>query len=470
MPLREILEATSRRIADFEDRARDRRITPTVTAGEIRRHLESVYGGFSDGAPFEEVLDDVGEMMLDWNLHVTHPRYFGLFNPSVFPSSVAADLLVAAFNPQLAAWSHAPAANEIERHTLRILTGLLGLDPDRTSATFTSGGAEANQSAVIAALTHAVPDVTESGLAALAASPTLYVTSESHHSVEKAVHVSGLGRDAVRTVATDAAFRMSVPALCDAIGGDRKRGRRPFLVVATAGTTGGGTVDPLTEIAEVCRQEDLWLHVDAAWGGAACLSPRLATALAGIERADSITWDAHKWLSVPMGAGMFFCVHPEVVRSSFGTHTAYMPADVDDTRDPYSTTMQWSRRHIGLKLFMTLATLGTSGYRAAIEHQADMADRLREELSRHAWRIVNRTPLPVVCFTRDEVESGATSAADVATRLQERNFWISPVGLGDRADEVTVLRACITSYRTSEDDVAALARVVTEVAAAGTGR
>ena len=292
--------------------------------------------------------------------------------------------------------------------------------------------------------------------------PVIYVSSESHHSLEKAAHTSGLGRRAVRYIEVEDDLRLSVPALREAIARDRREGFGPLMVVGTAGTTGGGIIDPLPELAAVCADEELWFHVDAAWGGAACLSPALLPAIAGIERADSVTWDAHKWLCVPMGAGMFFCRHPEAVRRTFRMDTSYMPGDVADTVDPYASTIQWSRRHIGLKVFMSLAALGSRGYGEAVEHQARVGEVLRDELRGRGWRVVNETPLPVVCFTRREIDSGSVSAAEVAGRLQERNFWVSPISLGG---EGAVLRACVTSYETTADDVAALAEAATECVA-----
>jgi len=309
-------------------------------------------------------------------------------------------------------------------------------------------------------LTHSIPGFSESGLHGLDEQPIVYVTSESHHSIVKAAHMSGIGRSAVQTVEVDSDLRLDVPSLRAAIEADRGRGRKPFLVVATAGTTAAGIIDPVPELAALCQEEGLWLHVDAAWAGAACLSPRLLPELAGIERADSVTWDAHKWLSVPMGAGMFFCTHPELVRRTFGVDTAYMPGHTEDTLDPYATTIQWSRRHIGLKVFMSLAALGAEGYCRAIEHQTEQGDQLRRELSSRGWRIVNKTPLPVVCFTRPELESGAVDAGELAERLYDRNFWISTVRLGSTPSPI--LRACITSYETTTEDTVALAEAVTE--------
>ena len=165
------------------------------------------------------------------------------------------------------------------------------------------------------------------------------------------------------------------------------------MVVGTAGTTAAGAIDPLPDLARFCRSENLWFHVDAAWGGAAIISPRLKHYLAGIDAADSITCDAHKWFSVPMGAGMFFCRHPDAVAEAFRAETSYMPRKTDaPVDDPYTTTVQWSRRFIGLKLFLALAQHGEAGIAEMIEHQARMGDVLRESLKSSGWSIVNTTP------------------------------------------------------------------------------
>jgi glutamate/tyrosine decarboxylase-like PLP-dependent enzyme len=212
-------------------------------------------------------------------------------------------------------------------------------------------------------------------------------------------------------------------------------------------------IDPLAEIARVCKEEGMWFHADAAWGGAAVVSPCLRVHLGGIECADSITCDAHKWLSAPMGCGMFFCRHRESVAQAFRSDVTYMPAKsaasgdtAGTTFDPLTNSAQWSRRFIGLKLFMALAEHSEAGYAEMLEQQTRMGSLLRESLAASGWRIVNSTPFPVVCFTRDGLVPGAFLAA-----LRERQIaWMSEAQL----DGVPVVRACITSFRTTEQDIA----------------
>lgn len=434
---------------------RDLRVASGVRPEAVRGHLEKRYD-FSRPVPVDELLDDVVAMLRRWSVHVTHPRYFGLFNPSVRPVSVAADALAALFNPQLAVWSHAPAVNEIERHVTRFCCRRLGFearseDGVEPAGHFTSGGQEANHTALLAALAHRFPEITERGVRGLAGQPVLYVSDQGHHSIEKATVATGLGRDALRTVATGEDFRLDPGALAERVARDRGEGLVPFLVVATAGSTATGSVDPLVEVGEVCRREGLWLHVDAAWGGSFLLSGQMASALDGVAEADSVTWDAHKGLSVPMGAGMFLTRHPQALERAFRIESGYMPPAVDGAVDPYATTLQWSRRAIGLKVFMALAETGASGFGELLDHQAAMADLLREKLAEASWRIVNRTPLPLVCFTHERIERGEVGAGAVARRVNAvGRVWLSAVGLPGRPP---ALRACVTSYRTGPEDV-----------------
>ena len=450
--------AWARLRAEVEAQAtiRDRPVMPDVTPAEVRDYLASRYT-FDEPVPLDRLTDEVARLLREWTVHVTHPRYFGLFNPSVHRAGVVADALAALVNPQLAAWSHAPAANEIERLTLRRLADALGLDEGH--AAFTSGGAEANLTAVLAALAHRCPEASRAGVGALRQRPALYVTGESHHSFVKIARMTGLGTDALREVPTTDRFTLDPDALDRQIQADVEDGWCPLAVVATAGTTGAGLVDPLSAIADVAERHGAWLHVDAAWGGSFALVPRLRPAFAGIERADSVTWDAHKGLSVPMGAGMAFCRHPEAVRQAFAISTSYMPAAAGDgLDDPYATTAQWSRRAIGLKVFMTLAEHGLGGIADLVDRQAQLGDELRRQLATAGYAVVNDTPLPVVCFTHADIRSGALSTADVVARVYERRrVWLSDVVLGGQE---RVLRACVTSFRSDASDVAALVEEV----------
>lgn len=434
--------------ATLESLIADGSIVPNVTAGEIRAFLGSRFD-FRRPMPLDEVVADVEQMLRKWQVQVTHPRYFGLYNPSVILASVVADTMVAMYNSQLANWRTSPAANEIERHTLAWLGEKFGLPAD-SIATFTSGGSEANLSAVVVALTRAFPEYGEHGLRHLSGDPAVYLTEETHHGFNKIAHMVGLGRRNLRIVATDSGFKMNVNDLRRRVAEDRGNGRLPFMVIGTGGTTAAGIIDPLLEIGLFCKESGLWFHADAAYGGSAVVSNSLRHWLAGTEIADSITCDAHKWLSVPMGCGIFFCRHRDSVAQAFRSDVTYMPAkaagaDAFTTFDPLTHSAQWSRRFIGLKLFMALAERGETGYAAMLEHQARMGNLMRELLVSSGWRIVNATPLPVICFTRDGLVP-----SHLLAQLRERQIaWMSDAQLGG----VPVMRACITSFRTTEKDI-----------------
>jgi aromatic-L-amino-acid/L-tryptophan decarboxylase len=447
-----IWDQVGREIEAFIEDIRELPVSSPVRAVDLRRELESRFDDFTTPIPLADLTSQVADLFRRHSVHVTHPRYFGLFNPSVSRASIVADTLVALYNPQLAAWSHSPIANEIERFTLRHLARALGFDADATAATFTTGGLEANLSAVLAALAHRFPQYDRLGIAGLEAAPSVYVTSESHHSFVKICRMAGLGTDALREVPTTATFAMDVAALGDLMAADRRTGRVPLVIVGTAGSTAGGIVDPLETLADIARDTGTWFHVDAAWGGAAVLVPRLRPYLAGIERADSVTWDAHKWLSVPMGAGMFFCRHVDANRRAFDVSASYMPSQSSaDTIDPYVSTLQWTRRAIGLKLFMSIAARGRDAFNEQIDHQARLGDDLRATLRASGWLVVNETALPVVCVSSDEIRAGRVSTTAMVEMIQRRGrVWVSEVVLGRRE---RALRACITSFRSSAQDL-----------------
>lgn len=430
------------------------RVAPATDPEELRARLARF--DFARPADPLEALDFVTEGLWRDQVHPAHPRYFGLFNPTPTTMGIAADALVAAFNPQLATWNHSPFAVETEQLLIRALAERFGYDPARVEGSFTSGGAEANQTALHLAMTRAFPEVARRGLLALRSQPVVYVSPEGHHSILKAARLAGLGAEAVREIRTDSRLRMRPDDLAARIREDREAGCNPFLVVANAGSTSTGIIDPLEEIAQVTDEERLWLHVDAAWGGAAALVPELRPAIEGIARAGSITFDAHKWLSVPMGAGVLLTRHPGLLERTFRVTAPYMPGSATPVVDPYAQSMQWSRRFIGLKLFLSLAVAGWEGYEAAIRHQTAMGDRLRAGLQAAGWSVVNETPLPLVCFVGSEREGRAQTFLEaVAAKVAASGeAWISTVSL--KGEIGTALRACITSYRTGPDDVDAL--------------
>lgn len=423
-------------------------VTPPLNKPDLERHLseQSLEGTDSPA----DIIEEVTGMMTRHTVHTPHPRYFGLYNPRASFPGILADLITAVFNPQLAAWSHAPYAAETEQYLIRQIGTRFGLED--AHGTFATGGAEANQTALLCALQHTFPGIADHGIASLDRPPVIYASEEAHHSIAKAARTSGLGTKAVRTIPVDRHHRMLTCHLEDAIREDIQQNRRPFMLVATAGTTGTGAIDPLPALHNIAETYGLWFHADAAYGGGAALHSQLRKHLEGIEDADSITFDAHKWLSVPMGTSLFLTPHPSILKETFQIRTDYMPKDADGmpVRDPFAHSIQWSRRFIGLRLYLALRFFGWDGFEETIGRQAEMGDLLREKLSRTGWKVVNHSPFPVICFTDEQFSDDPEFAASVCQAVVRKgSSWISiyPV------DGSQTLRACITNYNTGEKDL-----------------
>jgi glutamate/tyrosine decarboxylase-like PLP-dependent enzyme len=378
-------------------------------------------------------------------VHVTHPRYFGLFNPApTFPAQCA-DRIAGAFNPQLATSTTSPAAVEIEAHVIRSVARRAGFPPEATGH-FTSGGSEANYTALICALTRSSSEFATKGARAFEGPPVFYVSRESHLAWLKIAHQAGIGRSAVRLVATDGSGRMDHNALADAVSGDRARGWVPIMIAATAGTTNAGMIDPLAACAELARSFGLWYHVDAAWGGALVASDRLCHILTGIEQADSVTIDAHKWFATTMGAGMFITTHASILSSAFQVSTDFMPSNLSDL-DPYVTSVQWSRRFLGLRMFLSLAAAGWTGYGEHVERAIELAGMLKGELTARGWSIANASPLAVLCI-KPPPEFGDVRSI-VGAVLASGRAWVAAA----KYEGSDVVRACVTHGETTPNDI-----------------
>jgi aromatic-L-amino-acid decarboxylase len=418
-------------------------VAPTLDLEQFRSEL----GGFDFSAPAP-----LGQL-LGWTIaqlergitQVTNPRYFGLFNPApTFPAQCA-DRIAAAFNPQLATATTSPAAVEIEAHVIRAVAHRAGF-PEASGGHFTSGGAEANYTALICALTRAHAGFAEHGARAFTGQPAFYVSRESHLAWFKIAHQAGIGRAAVRLVETDGSGRLDPVALSRAIRRDRAAGDVPVMVAATAGTTNAGMIDPLPDCAKIAQRFGLWFHVDAAWGGALIASDHLRGCLTGMESADSATIDAHKWFATTMGCGMFLIRNPSTLAAAFHAANDYMPSH-NAGRDPYLTTVQWSRRFVGLRLFLSLAAAGWKGYAAHVEHAIEMAALLRARLQTSGWRIANASPMAVICAAPPP--NAPEIAAIVDRVLASGRAWVSAA----KFEGHPVLRACVTHGETSLDDV-----------------
>jgi glutamate/tyrosine decarboxylase-like PLP-dependent enzyme len=418
-------------------------VTPTLDMVAFRRELAEY--DFARRVRTDDLLSWTIDSLERGVVHITHPRYFGLFNPApTFPAQCA-DRIAAAFNPQLATATTSPVAVEIEAHVIHAVARRAKLPPEATGH-FTTGGAEANYTALICALTRANPEFGTIGARAFAGAPVFYVSRESHSAWFKIAHQAGIGRFAVRLVRTDGNGRLDNNALCDAIREDRNAGCVPFLVAATAGTTNAGMVDPLIECAQTARRFGLWYHVDAAWGGALIASERLSHRLAGIEQADSVTVDAHKWLAATMGCGIFLTVHGSALSSAFQVSATYMPSSNVGV-DPYLTSLQWSRRFLGLRLFLSLASATWNGYAQHVERAVEQAADLARQLRSRGWTIINDPSLAVLCILPPV---GSRDVNSIVRRvLSSGRAWISAAVFEGRP----VIRACLTHGETSPEDI-----------------
>jgi glutamate/tyrosine decarboxylase-like PLP-dependent enzyme len=297
------------------------------------------------------------------------------------------------------------------------------------------------------------PGFATHGVRALGGPAAFYVSRESHLAWLKIAHQAGLGRSAVRLVATDGSGRMDIAALAAAIAADRDRGCVPFMIAATAGTTNAGMIDPLRDCIGLAEANGLWCHVDAAWGGGLIASSTHRARLAGIEQADSVTVDAHKWFATTMGCGMFLTRWPGLLASAFTASASYMPSNIPDA-DPYVNSVQWSRRFLGLRLFLSLAAAGWDGYGRHVEHALSMIDLLRQRLTMRGWRIANTSETGVLCI----VPPDPGAVPKIVRRVVESGrAWISVAMF----EGEQVIRACVCNGTTSEQDIATLEEALT---------
>ena len=426
-------------------------VVPTIDMEDLRTQLEGF--DFESPAPLQDLLRWTMTQLEHGVVHMTNPRYFGLFNPAPSFPAQCGDRLSAAFNPQLATATTSPAAVAIEAHVIRAVARRVGF-PSESTGHFTSGGSEANCTALVCALTAANERFATEGARGFSGAPVFYISRESHLAWIKIAHQAGIGRSAVRQVATDGHGRMDVRALARMIETDVAQAKVPVLIVATAGTTNAGMIDPLHECSEIARRYGLWLHVDAAWGGAVLASERLKGVLAGIEQARSVTIDAHKWLATTMGCGMFITRDPHILSTTFQVSTGFMPSNAAAV-DPYVTTAQWSRRFLGVRLFLSLGAAGWCGYAQHVERAVALIERLREMLLLEGWRIANDSALAVLCV---EPPPGAADVrAIVREVLASGRAWVAAAKYEGR----DVIRICLTHGEATLDDVRELVAALT---------
>ncbi|HLJ85891.1 MAG TPA: aminotransferase class V-fold PLP-dependent enzyme [Candidatus Angelobacter sp.] len=410
------------------------------------------------------VLNGVTAQMVQRGFHVPSANYFGLMNPTPTYVAVLAEALVATLNPQLASHSRSQLASKIEAETVRWIGEQVGWS-GAFDGTFTSGGNEANFTALALALAHRFPNSVEDGVASIGARPVVYASSESHHSLDKSAGLLGLGRRALRRIPVTEKLQLDVRKLESQIKQDQAAGFLPLCVAATAGATSSGAIDDLPTLAEVCKRNNLWFHVDGAYGAAVIFSRQHRDLVRGIELADSITIDPHKWLAMPFAAGVILTSHPETLQNAFGVSTPYMPkADANAPVDNFKMGAQWSRRMNSLKLWITLRVHGRQAYEDLIHNQLELArsfaDWVRDSgqfelASPQVLPIVNlRLSLPGA--TEEEIRADHEAIVEATTREGRR--WISTTIVNGKS----VLRVMVISYLTEPRHLDELKIALTE--------
>ena len=421
-------------------------VTPTIDMASFHREL-SIFD-FAAPQDMRSVLDWTLEQLKSGIVQMSNPRYYGLFNPGANFPAQCAERIAALFNPQLASSASSPVPVALEDFLIRKIAERAGMGP-KARGHFATGGSEANYTALICALTQAHPDFGRDGVRALPGPVAFYTSRDCHIAWLKIAHMAGVGRAALRLIDTDGKGRLAPSALHAAIVRDRSLGVVPVMVVATAGTTGAGMIDPLRSCADIAMRERLWFHVDAAWGGAALASERLRAHLDGIELSDSLTIDAHKWLATTMGCALFITRRPELLSEAFHASTSFMPSSVAGV-DPYLNSVQWSRRFLGLRLFLALAAAGWPGLALHVERAVEVIERVREALVQRGWTIVNDSPLAVL-DALPPPELGAVRAL-VKRVVNSGRAWVAPTNFEGR----DVVRICATNGQTSLEDIDAL--------------
>ena len=352
-------------------------VTVAERPSDVRDALGARNGLPEMGTDPADLLRRATSLLFEHSLFNGHPKFLGYITSSPAPIGMLGDLLAAAVNANVGGWNLAPMATEIELQTVRWIAELIGYPVD-CGGLMVSGGNMANMLGYFAARAAKTPwDVRTHGVAAKAVRLRVYASSETHTWVQKATDLSGLGTDAVRWIPTDAAQRMDVDALVRQIDEDRAQGDVPVMVVGTAGTVSTGAIDPLRAIARVCRERDIWFHVDGAYGGFAAALPDAPDDLKALAEADSVAVDPHKWLYAPLEVGCCLVRRPEALPAAFSFHPPYYHFD-ESVVNFFDYGPQNSRGFRALKVWLALQHAGARGYRTMMAHDVAMARLLGE--------------------------------------------------------------------------------------------
>lgn len=425
-----------------------------------------------EGLAPEAALEFAAQRLLTHPMGNGHPRFFGWVNSPPAPIAVLLEMLGAAVNPSCAGGDH--AAIYLERAVVRWLMELLGFPTGESIGLLVSGGSAATLTALAAARHRAAQragwNVRARGLQKISSPLVLYMSGEGHSCVRKSAELLGLGSDAVHVVAADKDLRMDVDSLRSAILQDRAAGLLPFCVVASAGTVATGAIDPLHRLADLCAEQQLWFHVDGAYGAAGVLDDRLAARYAGMERADSLALDPHKWLSVPVECGCVLVRDASLLRETFSLVPEYLRTEEGKGFGglPWYSEygFQQTRGYRALKLWGTLVERGRSGLAATIRRHNDLARYLAAQIHGvQEFELCAPVELSIVCFryVPESLRGDEGRLNDLNKRMMETvqsrgKAFITNAVLNGRF----ALRACILHYATTQEDLDALLRIVQE--------
>jgi aromatic-L-amino-acid decarboxylase len=466
--LNKISSEATRLVCEYLKTISERPVRAENYAGKT---LESIDVELSaEGVPLEQLIAECRRVM-DLSRHNGHPRFFGYVASPSTPIGAYADLIASALNANITCWRSGPAGTEIERMVVRWLGSLIGYDSD-AKGLLTSGGSMANMIALlIASRRKSGTAIAQKGLWNSGPPMTLYASEEVHLSIAKAADILGFGRDQVRVIACDERQRMRVDLLRQRIEADLREGLRAFCVVASAGTVNTGAVDPLADIADVAREFDLWFHIDGAYGAPGVLDDRKKHLFAGLERADSVSLDPHKWLYVPVDAGCLLFRDDAAAKAAFNTEDAdYIKTHGYTDEEAFAFWdygIELSRRFRALKVWLTLQYYGSRRIAEAISGDISLAAYLGEIVDDAAdFELLAPVELSICCFRY--VPRRGLSDAEL-DRLNEG--IMERVQKGGRAylSNATVsgrfaLRACITNFRTSKADIDEMVTAVREAA------
>jgi aromatic-L-amino-acid decarboxylase len=464
--LKEISAAATKLVFEYLTTVSERQVCAPNYAGKT---IESIDVELStEGVPLDQLIAECRTVM-DLSRHNGHPRFFGYVASPSTPIGAYADLIASALNANITCWRSGAAGTEIERMVVRWLGALIDYDRD-AKGLFTSGGSMANMIALLIASRHK-SDSNASGQGLWNSGPpmTLYASEEVHMSIAKAADILGFGRDQVRSIACDERQRMRIDLLHDRIEADLREGLRPFCVVGSAGTVNTGAVDPLAGIAKVAGEFDLWFHVDGAYGAPGVLDSRKKQLFAGLERADSVSLDPHKWLYVPVDAGCLLFRDADAAMTAFSTEDAdYIKTHGHSDEEAFAFWdygIELSRRFRALKVWLTLQYYGTRRIAEAISDDISLAAYFGEVVSRaDDFELLAPVELSICCFRY--VPSSGMSDAEL-DRLNERIMGMVQRGGRAYVSNATVkgrfaLRACITNFRTTKADIDQTIEVIRE--------